>query len=352
MRAWLDSVAKELALMGAAKSWQLPLPLETIYLGGGTPSMLGLGAVEELASRLRRFFAWEPDGVEWTAEANPESFDRALADDWRAAGVNRVSLGVQSFHPPALRWMGRLHGPEGARGAVAAARGAGFGSVNVDLIFGLPERLGRDWEVDLDSALALEPEHVSLYGLSAEPGAPLGRRVLEKRDVLPDEEVYASEYRTAHQRLTAAGFGHYEVSNFARPGKRSRHNAAYWTGAAYLGVGPSAHSFEPPLRRWNLRDWRAYRCAVEDGQLPVEGVEELAPAERALEQAWLGFRTQEGVALAGAGRARRELARRWEAAGWAGVTASRLRLTVAGWLLLDQLAVEWAAAEEPSRAVA
>ena len=179
--------------------------------------------------------------------------------DWRRAGVNRVSLGVQTFHAPALKWMGRLHGPEGAAKAMDAARLAGFDNVSVDLIFGLPARLGRDWGADLFRALALEPEHVSLYGLTAEAGAPLGRWVKEGRESLAAEDRYADEYLLAHERLTAAGFEHYEVSNFGLPGRRSRHNFTYWTGAPYAALGPGSHAFYPPLRRWNVRSWDDYR---------------------------------------------------------------------------------------------
>src|SRR5699024_7434712 len=135
-----------------------------------------------------------------------ESFTPELAADWRAAGVNRISLGVQTFSAPALRWMGRLHGPEGAEAAVAAARAAGIDNLSIDLIFGLPDRVERDWAADLDRALALEPEHVSLYGLTAEHGAPLGRRVREGREAMPDDDRYAFEFLLAHERLTEAGF--------------------------------------------------------------------------------------------------------------------------------------------------
>jgi oxygen-independent coproporphyrinogen-3 oxidase len=284
------------------------------------------------------------EGVEWTVEANPESFDEALARDWRAAGVNRLSLGVQSFDEGALRWMGRLHGPAGPGRAVAAARAAGLDNFSVDLIFGLPARLGRDWAADLEQALSLEPRHISLYGLTAEPATPLGRWVAEGRERLAEEETYEAEYLLAADRLRAAGFEHYEVSNFARPGFESRHNRAYWAGNAYLGLGSGAHSFLPPRRRWNLREWEAYRRAVAVGESPVAETETVTGEAARLERIWLGLRAANGLARTGWSADQELLAARWLEAGWAVLTPSALRLTPAGWLLLDRLAVEFDAA--------
>ena len=158
---WLAAVGRELELTAAERGWPDPLTLDTLYIGGGTPSLLGTGTMRALAQALSAHALWNAETVEWTCEANPESFTSELAEDWRAAGVNRISLGVQSFHEPTLRWMGRLHGPEGAARAVRNARAAGLHNLSVDLIFGLPGRLGRDWDEDLERALELEPEHVS-----------------------------------------------------------------------------------------------------------------------------------------------------------------------------------------------
>ncbi|HEX2092839.1 MAG TPA: radical SAM family heme chaperone HemW [Longimicrobiaceae bacterium] len=345
-REWLDAVETEARLLAAERGWTEPLELDTVYVGGGTPSLLGPGAMAALAERLRPFATWNPSTVEWTCEANPESFTPELAADWRAAGVNRISLGAQSFHPPALRWMGRLHGPEGPARAMLAARSAGFDNVSVDLIFGLPERLGRDWGGDLERALELEPEHVSLYGLTAEAGAPLGRWVREGRESLAEEDRYADEYLLAHERLTAAGFVHYEVSNFGLPGRASRHNLVYWTGAPYAALGPGAHAFYNPLRRWNLRDWRAYREALLEGRLPTEDEERVDADEAALERAWLLLRTKAGFPLPDATAAQRTLAAEWVRRGWARIDRETLRLGAEGWLLLDRLAVELASAGE------
>ena len=342
-RAWLDAIGAEIALLARREGWPMPLELDTLYIGGGTPSLLGTGAMAALREVLGGHVHLLPDG-EWTCEANPESFTPELARDWRAAGVSRISLGAQTFNAPALRWMGRLHGPEGPARAMLAARESGFENVSVDLIFALPARLGRDWGADLEHALALEPEHVSLYGLTAENGAPLGRRVAEGREIMAEDDEYADEYLLAHERLVAAGFEHYEVSNFARPGLRSRHNQVYWTGAPYIGLGPGAHAYSPPTRRWNPRDWDAYRRPLEQGVLPSGGEEFVDAEAAALERIWLGLRTSEGVPLGEGTAAHRTLGELWVRRGWAEITGGTLRLLPQGWLLLDSLAVEYAQA--------
>ncbi len=346
---WLEAVAGELRLLSTQLHWPSPVELDTVYVGGGTPSMLGADAMAAMRRAFASHVMWAAD-AEWTSEANPESFTVELAEGWRAAGVNRISLGVQTFHEPALRWMGRMHGLEGPYRAMAAARLAGFDNVSVDLIFGLPERLERDWNADIDRALDLEPEHVSLYGLTAEQATPLGRWVREGRESLADEDRYAEEYLLAHRRLTEAGYEHYEVSNFGLPGRRSRHNFAYWTGLPYAALGPGAHAFHPPVRRWNLRGWEAYRDAVATGALPLEGEERVSEDERALEQVWLGLRTDLGYPLEHATSAQHAMAADWSRRGLARLSDGRLRLSADGWLLLDRLALDLTRAGEASAA--
>ena len=347
---WLRAVATEWEMTAAEMGWPAPLALDTLYVGGGTPSMLAPGAMRELAGIVGRHARWDPAAIEWTCEANPESFSPAIARDWREAGVNRISLGAQSFDEGVLRWMGRLHGTEGPGRALAAAREAGFDNVSIDLIFGLPGRLERDWGADLERTLALAPEHVSLYGLTAESATPLGRWVREGRETLADEDRYADEFLLAHRLLTDAGYEHYEVSNFGLPGRRSRHNFAYWTGAPYAALGPGAHAYFPPLRRWNVRSWEEYRDALLAGRSPVEDEERVSDEDAALERVWLALRTDLGFPLEDATPVQLDLARLWEGGGLATIDGERIRLTAEGWLLLDRLAVDFVSAARAAAA--
>ncbi len=315
------------------------VPIETLFIGGGTPSLLGVEGMTALARLLQRHFVWD-HGIEWTAEANPNSLSRELADGWRRLGVNRLSLGVQSFQAEPLDWLGRLHGPAEAERAMGVARSAGFDRMNVDLIFGLPEDVRRDWIHDLERAVKLGASHVSAYGLTAEPRTPLGRWVDLGRVTMPGDSRYADEYLQASDVLVREGFEHYEVSNFARPGDSSRHNWLYWDGSEYLGVGPSAHSYLGGERIWNVFRWDRYREAALGGDSLREGRERPDHDQRRLERVWLDLRTTRGLDPADVvGPEADARLREWRAQGWLG-TEARARLTPAGWLRLDALAAE------------
>jgi oxygen-independent coproporphyrinogen-3 oxidase len=340
---WTAAIAAEVQVLAREGGFALADELATVFVGGGTPSLLGPDAMDELAEVLGRERLGAAD-LEWTGEANPESFTPEVAGAWARAGVNRVSLGAQTFHEGALRWMGRLHGPEGPGRAIESARRAGLENLSVDLIFGLPSHLERDWRADLDRVLALDVPHVSLYGLTVEPGTPLGRAVREGREVAVDEDRYADEFLVAAELLGAAGYEHYEVSNFARPAARSRHNAVYWNGEPYLGLGNGAHSYAPPIRRWNVRSWETYRGRVLDGASPEEGRETVGPAERELERIWLGLRTRHGLEVPADRADARALTDGWTRGGLATRRGDTVRLTAEGWLVLDRLAVDLDAA--------
>ncbi len=339
LEGWLAALAGELSFLATEGPILLAERLHTLYVGGGTPSLLGPEAMVGLSAVLDPDRLSDPE-LEWTAEANPESFTREVADAWRKAGVNRLSLGAQSFHGPALQWMGRLHGPEGVGDAVRIARDAGFDNISVDLMFGLPKHLDRSWALDLERALELEPRHVSLYGLTVEAATPLGRAVHQGREKRVDEERYRDEYLQAAEVLTSAGYLHYEVSNFARPGGASRHNAVYWTGDPYLGLGNGAHSYADPVRRWNHRDWESYSGAIRRGESPEASRETIDEDARRLEGVWLSLRTERGLSVAELPPRAAELTERWKKARLAVTDADRIRLTAEGWLVLDGLAVE------------
>jgi oxygen-independent coproporphyrinogen-3 oxidase len=331
---YVASVLTEWDSWQASDVWEGAAEVQTVYFGGGTPSHIdpaGIAALLDGITRRRPVAA----GAEITLEANPDDVTPARAAAWWAAGVNRISLGVQSFDPAVLAWMHRTHTAGQVAPAVEALRRAGFQDLSLDLIFGLPAALGRDWHRDLAQAFALAPEHLSLYGLTVEAHTPLGRWT-ERGEVTPvDGERYAAEFLAADRALAREGYEHYEVSNAALPGRRARHNGAYWRRAPFIGLGPSAHSGFGRLRQWNLREWTAYERAIAEGRSAVAGMEDLSPEAVELEEIYLGLRTLEGLP---ADRLPPESVASWTEAGWAVATPGRIRLTAEGWLRLDALA--------------
>jgi len=336
-RGYVDAVLQEVDLVQRT-AVASDDGLDTIYLGGGTPSLLASEAIErllhDLALRLRTPHSAPRTAVEVTLEANPEDVTPESARAWRAAGVNRVSLGAQSFDDRVLQWMHRSHDAARIGAAVHALKDAGLENISLDLIFALPEELKRDWERDLDMALSLKPSHLSLYGLTVEPRTPLDRWISRGAARPPTDERYAEEYLFAHRRLAADGFEFYEVSNAALHGFISRHNSTYWSGSPYLGLGPAAHSFDGRARRWNLSAWEAYRRAIAEGRSPVESEEVLTDEQRELEGAYLSLRTVEGLPRSACPPDRLTA---WLGAGWVEVIGDRIRCTAEGWLRLDAL---------------
>lgn len=326
---YLEAVQAELART------PLEQPLETVYFGGGTPSLLPPAAIATLVDSIAARTGLS-ESVEITLEANPEDVTADAADAWRVAGVNRISLGVQSFDDRVLQWMHRVHDAERARSAVGTLRAAGFDNLSLDLIFALPVELDRDWLRDLDSALALEPAHLSLYGLTVEPRTPLDRWIARGATRAPSDDRYAEEYLVAHDRLAASGLTFYEVSNAARARRQSRHNSAYWSGHPYAGLGPAAHSYDGRARRWNLSAWEAYRRAMEQRTSAVESEEVLSAEQQSLERLYLGLRTVTGAPLADVRVSPVALAGLVEQ-GWVVEQAGHVKCTVEGWLRLDSL---------------
>jgi putative oxygen-independent coproporphyrinogen III oxidase len=331
-REYVDAVLQELRSARPADRE----PLDTLYLGGGTPSLLPAEALTHLLTSLFDAYRSTPsfDAVEVTLEANPEDVTPENAAAWRAAGVNRVSLGGQSFDDRVLAWMHRSHGPSRIGEAVRVLRAAGIANISLDLIFALPAELERDWSRDLELACGLQPEHLSLYGLTVEERTPLARWISRGAATPPDDDRYAAEYLLAHERLSAAGYRFYEVSNASRPDHRSRHNSAYWSGRAYLGLGPAAHSFDGRARRWNVAAWEEYRRALAAGRSPVESEEVLTPEQRELERVYLALRTDAGVPASACPPIRLSA---WEKAGWVRVEGGRVRCAPEGWLRLEAL---------------
>ena len=328
--------------------------LQSIYFGGGTPGLWQPQAIGRVIEATRRLFdATGP--LEITVEANPGEVTAESVAGLRAAGVNRVSLGMQAFQDHLLAAIGRQHNLAAIAAAVHAVRAAGIDNLCADLMFGLPGQTVDDWRDSLDALLALSPEHITAYALTIERGTPFGALARAGRLQRPDEESVAAMYVTGHEVLQAAGFEHYEISSYARPGRRAVHNTLYWTGGAYLGVGASASSFRPLAdgsgwRFSNPRALETYLRRASAGQgnpLPAK-VERRTPEGLENEGLWLGLRTSDGVdrtaharrygrdPLAFAERA--AAAQKCVDAGWLLVAPDRLRLTATGFLFADEVA--------------
>lgn len=294
--AFVRHLQAEIGLWSAASRERFG-PFGTVYLGGGTPSLLSPGQLGEVFEAVRDRLGVTA-GCRWFLEANPEDVTAEALSAWRALGVETLSLGVQSFDDEALRFLGRRHTGEQARRAVRRALGAGFSTVSADLIYGLPGFDAAHWRRDLETAVALGPDHLSCYQLTIHEGTPFGfRQARGGLDELPEDDQ-AERFLTTHRFLADHGYEGYEVSNFATaPEHRSRHNAKYWDHTPYLGLGPSAHSHEGTERWWNHRKVGPWQQAVTKDELPVEEAETLTPEDRAFERLMLALRTKDGLDL-------------------------------------------------------
>ena len=321
MGGYVDALAAEVRRAVAAG-----LPATTsVFVGGGTPSLL-------TPAQLRSVLAEVPlrPGAEVTVECNPETVTEERLAGYAAAGVNRISLGVQSLVPSVLASLGREHAPAEAVSAVAAVRAVGFASWNLDLIYGAAGETADDWRRTLDGVLGLDPPHISAYALTVEPGTPLA----DDPARAPDDDVQAEAYLAAESAFTGAGLANYEISNWARPGHECRHNLLYWDAGEYRGFGCAAHSHAGGRRWWNVRTPERYVAAVRAGRSTEAAGEELAPADRRLEALQLAIRTRAGVpsgALAAEDRA--------ELDGLVVPDGDRLVLSVQGRLLANEVAV-------------
>jgi putative oxygen-independent coproporphyrinogen III oxidase len=272
--------------------------IDTIYFGGGTPSALAPEDIARTLAAARGNLSIQ-DGAWISFEANPEDVNPASVRSWRDLNVHFLSLGIQSFDADALKFLGRRHTPEEARRSVEIARAAGFDTISIDLIYGLPGQPFEIWRRTLEQAVALQPDHISCYQLTFHEGTPFGFRLAKGQMSELPEEAQGDIFLFTHEFLRDQGYPAYEVSNFARsPEHRSRHNQKYWHHVPYLGLGPSAHSFSGTRRWWNERKLGPYEKRIEAGERPVAGSEELTREDLALEALMLGLRTVEGIDLA------------------------------------------------------
>ncbi len=274
-------------------------PFDTVYIGGGTPSLLSPQQLENILKRVRKNFDLISN-TEITIEANPADLDPSFLESIREIGINRINIGVQSFDQKALDFLGRRHSLKDAISAVEASRKAGFHNIGLDLIYGVPAQDMESWLDTLKEALAFSPEHLSCYQLTLEVKTPLGIRCQAGDFSVPGEELQYEFFMKTSEFLRDAGYIHYEVSNFARGIEHtSRHNQKYWDHSPFLGLGPSAHSFYGNQRWWNHRSVDQYLAAINEGNSPVEETETLTMEQLRLEALYLGLRTRKGIFLQG-----------------------------------------------------
>jgi oxygen-independent coproporphyrinogen-3 oxidase len=288
---WIRALLKEISLTPGKEEGVS----DTVYFGGGTPSLLEPSEIAGILDHVRASFRLAPN-AEITLEANPDDITGERSSAWLQAGINRLSIGIQSFREADLRWMNRAHDAEQALRAIGEIRDAGFDNYSADLIYGVPGMDDEAWMRNLDLAVSLGIPHLSCYGLTVEPETALEKmiRLRKKEDV--DADLQARQYLLLMDRLAVAGYEHYEISNWALPGMRSRHNSSYWQGVPYFGFGPSAHAYDGRSRRWNISNNARYIRSLENGELPFTA-EELTPVQRFNEYVMISLRTSEGIDL-------------------------------------------------------
>jgi oxygen-independent coproporphyrinogen-3 oxidase len=331
---YVAAVRAELALARRVLGDAAP-SADTVFFGGGTPTLLASGELEQILAAIEATFGLAP-GAEVTTEANPESVDPASLAALRAAGFTRISLGMQSVAPHVLTTLDRTHTPGRAAQAAREARAAGFEHVSLDLIYGTPGESDDDWRASLGAALAAEPDHISAYALIVEPGTRLAAQVRRGALPAPDDDALADRYELADATLAAAGLGWYEVSNWARDDAAAcRHNLGYWRGGDWWGIGPGAHSHVGGVRWWNVLHPSTYAVRLAEGDSPAAGRELLDEETRRVERIMLELRLAAGLSLDVLDDAGRAAAHQAVADGLATIADDRLRLTLRGRLLAD-----------------
>ena len=350
---YVDALCREMELRLEERA--LHFPLSTIYLGGGTPSQLSFDQLNQLFIYINKVYDLVSPS-EITIEVNPDDVTGEFAAALKQLPINRVSMGIQTFDNQRLRFLSRRHTAQQAINAVERLRAAGISNLSIDLMYGFPDETLADWEADIESALALNVEHISAYCLMIEEGTPLHKMFTvdslqytddysseqhnENCPQCVDEETERQMYYTLIDRLTAAGYGHYEISNFARPGFRSRHNSNYWNGTPYIGLGAAAHSYDVRSRSWNVADINAYIEGIEQGERRYE--EELLDYDtRYNDTITVGLRTCEGISLGTLSKKHKDYciknARRYLDDGLLEIVDQHLRLTRSGLFVSDMV---------------
>jgi putative oxygen-independent coproporphyrinogen III oxidase len=327
---WLAALRTELALAAGIAAPEV----QTVFVGGGTPSLLGAAGLTGVLDAVREHFVLAP-GAEVTTEANPESTSPQLFSTLREAGYTRLSLGMQSVAPHVLATLDRVHSPGRAPAAAREARAAGFDHVNIDLIYGTPGESDDDLSRSVDAAIEGGVDHISAYALTIEEGTAMGRRVRRGEMAPTDNDVLARRYELADERIRAAGFDWYEVSNWSKPGGECMHNMGYWDGGEWWGAGPGAHGYVGSTRWWNIKHPNAYAQALEDHRLPVADFEQLDARAMHTEDVMLRLRLRRGLAAETLSERERDRAQVAIGDGLLDTQSGRLVLTDRGRLLAD-----------------
>lgn len=339
---YLDAIVAELE-MAVVKHPELARGADTVFIGGGTPSMLGANGLRRLLDGVRNSFGLADD-AEVTTESNPESTSPEFFEGLAEAGFTRVSLGMQSAVPHVLATLDRTHTPGRPAAAVAEARAAGFEHINLDVIYGTPGESMADLDTTLEAVLATEVDHVSAYSLIVEPGTAMARKVRRGELPMPDDDDLADRYERIDAALSQAGFDWYEVSNWAKPGGQCRHNMLYWRDGNWWGAGPGAHSHLDGTRFYNVKHPARYAATISGGELPVKDSEKLTAEDRHTEKIMLGLRLAEGIEANLLGEDELGKARRQAEAGMvefvSGEGGQRIQLTNRGRLLADAIIVD------------
>jgi len=269
---------------------------QTVYFGGGTPSLLSVKLIDRLIQQIQNIFKLV-ENFELTLEANPETLSITKLTDYYSIGINRLSIGIQSFSSSELKLLGRIHKLAQANKCIEWAYQAGFENINLDLIFAVPGQSLMDWQENVKQAIRFDPQHLSAYCLTIEHGTLLEKQVASGKLIKVNDETEREMYLSAIDTLTTAGYQQYEISNFALPGFKCKHNLMYWNGSPYLGIGPSAHSFWNEHRQWNVDSINHYLQSLKDGNKPIAGQEILSPDQQLLEFIYLNLRTTGGIDL-------------------------------------------------------
>jgi len=334
----LDSLLKETELQKDYLGNEL---IETIYFGGGTPSLLAVSDLRFQIDKIRKTFSVSDD-AEITLEANPDDINEEKLAGWKEIGINRLSIGVQSFFEEDLLWMNRAHNAQQAIDNLQLAIKQ-FDNITLDLIYGHPLLTNEKWIQNVEKVIALNIPHISCYALTVEPKTPLSKMIKEKKKEDIQQEKQAEQFLLLMQWLEDAGYEHYEISNFCKPGFRSRHNSSYWQGKKYLGLGPSAHSFNGESRQWNISNNNTYMESLEKNKIPFEK-EILTPSQKTNEYIMTSLRTKKGLDLdklpATIGHELRAASKKFIESGKLILSENKLILTKEGKLFADGIAAE------------